>query len=70
MEFGLSEDQAAFVATARGFARDRLAPHAAAWDEQRHFPAEALREAARSASPRSMCRRRWAAPGCRGSTRR
>ncbi len=46
MDFGLSEDQAAFVATARGFARDRLAPHAAAWDEQRHFPAEALREAA------------------------
>ncbi len=46
MEFRLSEDQAAFVATARAFARDRLAPHAAAWDEQRHFPAEALREAA------------------------
>ncbi len=46
MEFGLNEDQAAFVATARAFARDRLAPHAAAWDEQRHFPAEALREAA------------------------
>ena len=46
MEFGLSEDQAAFVATARDFAADRLAPHAAAWDEQRHFPVAALREAA------------------------
>jgi alkylation response protein AidB-like acyl-CoA dehydrogenase len=46
MDFGLSADQAAFVATARSFARDRLAPNAAAWDEQRHFPAEALREAA------------------------
>lgn len=46
MQFGLSEDQAAFVATARSFARDRLAPHAAAWDAERHFPAEALREAA------------------------
>ena len=46
MEFGLSEDQAAFVETARAFAQDRLAPHAAAWDEHRHFPREALREAA------------------------
>ena len=46
MEFGLSEDQAAFVETARSFAADRLAPHAGAWDEQRHFPAAALREAA------------------------
>ncbi|HET9019193.1 MAG TPA: acyl-CoA dehydrogenase family protein, partial [Acetobacteraceae bacterium] len=46
MEFGLSEDQAAFVATARSFAAERLAPHAGAWDEQRHFPTEALREAA------------------------
>ena len=46
MEFGLSDDQAAFVATARSFARERLAPHAATWDEQRRFPADALREAA------------------------
>ena len=46
MQFGLSEEQAAFVATARGFAADHLAPHAAAWDEQRRFPAEALRAAA------------------------
>ena len=46
MDFRLSEDQAAFVETARSFAADRLAPHAGAWDEQRHFPADALREAA------------------------
>ena len=46
MDFGLSEEQAAFVATARGFAADHLAPHAADWDEQRQFPAEALRAAA------------------------
>jgi alkylation response protein AidB-like acyl-CoA dehydrogenase len=46
MEFGLSEEQAAFVATARRFAADHLAPHAATWDEQRRFPAEALRAAA------------------------
>jgi alkylation response protein AidB-like acyl-CoA dehydrogenase len=32
--------------TALDFARERIAPHALAWDEQRHFPVEALREAA------------------------
>jgi alkylation response protein AidB-like acyl-CoA dehydrogenase len=46
MDFGLSEDQAAFRDTARAFAADRLRPHAARWDEEREFPADALREAA------------------------
>ena len=46
MEFDLTEDQTAYVATARDFARERLLPHAAHWDEDRIFPAEALREAA------------------------
>ena len=46
MDFELSEDQRAFQATARGFARDRLMPQASRWDEERHFPAEELREAA------------------------
>jgi alkylation response protein AidB-like acyl-CoA dehydrogenase len=46
MDFDLTEDQAAFVETARSFARERLLPHAGEWDEQRLFPAEALREAA------------------------
>jgi alkylation response protein AidB-like acyl-CoA dehydrogenase len=32
--------------TALAFARERIAPHAQAWDEQRHFPVEVLREAA------------------------
>jgi len=32
--------------TALDFARERIAPHALAWDEQRHFPVEVLREAA------------------------
>jgi len=32
--------------TARGFARDRLRPHAAAWDEGHVFPKETIREAA------------------------
>ncbi len=46
MDFALSQDQAAFVATARGFAQERLLPHAGQWDEDRIFPAAALREAA------------------------
>ncbi len=46
MDFALTEEQAAFQATAREFARDRLAPEAGQWDETRTFPAEALRAAA------------------------
>jgi alkylation response protein AidB-like acyl-CoA dehydrogenase len=46
MDFELTEDQLAFVATARDFARDRLLPHAATWDEDKTFPADALRAAA------------------------
>ena len=46
MDFRLSEDQAAFQATAREFARERLAPHAAEWDEERIFPRSQLQQAA------------------------
>jgi alkylation response protein AidB-like acyl-CoA dehydrogenase len=46
MDFELSEEQRAFQATARQFAAERLAPHAADWDKRCHFPVEALREAA------------------------
>src|SRR3954466_3971509 len=46
MDFDLTEEQTAFQETARAFAQERLLPHAAQWDEERHFPAEALREAA------------------------
>ena len=46
MDFELSEDQRAFQETARQFARDRLAPNASRWDEEKHFPAAELREAA------------------------
>ncbi len=45
MDFSLTEDQRAFQETARDFARDRLAPFAGQWDQDRHFPADALREA-------------------------
>jgi len=47
MNFELSEEQRAFQAVARGFAEEQLAPHAALWDEQCHFPVAALREAAK-----------------------
>ncbi|MBB4286790.1 acyl-CoA dehydrogenase family protein [Roseospira goensis] len=40
----LSEDQRLIRDTARQFARERLAPHAAAWDRDHAFPAEALAE--------------------------
>ncbi|MBU6499744.1 MAG: acyl-CoA dehydrogenase family protein [Rhodospirillales bacterium] len=46
MEFDLTEDQRAFQDTARAFAAEHLAPHAARWDAGRIFPAEALRAAA------------------------
>jgi hypothetical protein len=46
MDFELTEDQRAFQATARQFAREAMAPNASAWDEGEVFPADALRAAA------------------------
>jgi alkylation response protein AidB-like acyl-CoA dehydrogenase len=46
MDFALSEDQRAFQATARAFAREAMMPSARAWDEGEVFPVEALRQAA------------------------
>jgi alkylation response protein AidB-like acyl-CoA dehydrogenase len=46
MDFDLTEDQRAFQATARGFAREEMMPHARDWDEGEIFPVEALRKAA------------------------
>ena len=46
MDFELSEEQQAFQATARSFARDEMMPNARAWDEREVFPVEALRKAA------------------------
>ncbi|HEY6130712.1 MAG TPA: acyl-CoA dehydrogenase family protein, partial [Halioglobus sp.] len=45
MDFSLSEDQLAFVASARAFSRGVLAPNAALWDAQSIFPKDALRQA-------------------------
>ena len=46
MDFTLTEEQRAFQATARQFARDEMMPHALSWDEGEIFPVEALRKAA------------------------
>src|SRR5919106_6880600 len=46
MDFELSEEQRSFQDMARQFAAERLAPHAADWDQRCHFPVDALREAA------------------------
>ena len=46
MDFSLTEEQRAFQATARQFARDAMMPHARDWDEGEIFPVEALRAAA------------------------
>src|SRR5512143_2920604 len=46
MDFELSEEQRAFQATARTFARDELMPHARDWDEGEIFPVDTLRKAA------------------------
>ena len=46
MDFELTEDQRAVEDAARRFAREKLAPQAALWDEKEIFPVETLREAA------------------------
>ena len=46
MDFALSDEQRAFQATARTFARDEMMPNAPAWDEGEIFPVDALRKAA------------------------
>src|SRR5215475_13202424 len=46
MDFELTEDQRAVEDAARRFAREKLAPRAAEWDEKEIFPVEVMREAA------------------------
>ncbi|HCH5911817.1 TPA: acyl-CoA dehydrogenase family protein [Vibrio parahaemolyticus] len=45
MDFELNEDQLAFAEVAKQFADQMLAPHAAEWDENLHFPKDVLRQA-------------------------
>jgi hypothetical protein len=40
MQFELTEDQQAIRDMVRDFARKEIAPHAAKWDEEQHFPRE------------------------------
>lgn len=45
MNFELTDDQQAFVDTAKAFAEKELAPNAAQWDEEHYFPTEVFRKA-------------------------
>lgn len=45
MNFNLTDDQLAFVETARQFAEQELAPHAGEWDKQHHFPKDVIQKA-------------------------
>ncbi|MBH2044317.1 MAG: acyl-CoA dehydrogenase family protein [Comamonadaceae bacterium] len=45
MDFELTEEQRAFAQTARDFAKDQFAPHAALWDAEGIFPKEAIAKA-------------------------
>ncbi|MDZ7783472.1 MAG: acyl-CoA dehydrogenase family protein [Halioglobus sp.] len=45
MDFSLSDEQAAYVQTARAFAERDMAPNAAAWDENAVFAVDVLRRA-------------------------
>lgn len=46
MDFELNEEQRLLVDSARAFATRELAPHAADWDREQHFPLEVIRRAA------------------------
>jgi alkylation response protein AidB-like acyl-CoA dehydrogenase len=46
MDFELNEEQRLLVDSARAFAVRELAPHAAEWDREQHFPLEVIRRAA------------------------
>jgi alkylation response protein AidB-like acyl-CoA dehydrogenase len=46
MDFTLNDDQRAIWDAASAFAQEELAPHAARWDEEKHFPVDVIRQAA------------------------
>jgi alkylation response protein AidB-like acyl-CoA dehydrogenase len=45
MNFELSEDQQAFISTAKQFAEQEMAPFAAQWDKDHHFPVDVIQKA-------------------------
>ena len=46
MHFAFTEEQSAIQETALAFAQERIAPFAARWDEECHFPVDVIRETA------------------------
>ena len=46
MDFALSDEQEAIQDMARRFADDELAPKAAQWDEEKHFPVDVIKKSA------------------------
>ncbi|WP_079202863.1 acyl-CoA dehydrogenase family protein [Pseudomonas sp. CC6-YY-74] len=46
MDFELSDEQRLLVDSARAFASRELAPHAADWDRDHHFPVDVIKQAA------------------------
>ena len=70
MDFELSEDQRAIQDAARTFAAKELAPHAARWDEDKHFPSTPCAGQPRWASAVSMCGRMSADRNSAASTPR
>jgi len=46
MNFALTEEQAAIQETALAFAKERIAPRAAEWDETSHFPVDVIKATA------------------------
>lgn len=44
MDFSLSDEQAAIQQMAQRFATDELAPHAATWDRDKHFPVDVIKK--------------------------
>ena len=59
MDFTLSEEQQAFQATARDFARREMMPFVREWDENETFPVVALRKAATLGFAAYMSARTW-----------
>src|SRR2546421_7630790 len=47
MHFALNEDQIAVRDMAREFAAEKIGPYAIRWDEEKHFPVDVMREAAK-----------------------
>lgn len=45
MDFNLTEDQIAFAETAKQFSDQELAPNAAKWDKEHHFPKDVIQKA-------------------------